>query len=318
MVKSLRNTGFYQLLYPSYWHYLIHRKNLKQNMTCYYSAVPNPGAGIGHQIANWIAGYWFAEQFGLKYAHTPFSDENWERFLGFGDDETRTRDLIRNGHRIIRLPLFNEFKPKEVQLNQCIIGSYINNKIIFVAEQDQFLKDQFKVMNAIKSKFYNAEARSQNRLIYSRDNFNIAIHIRRGDVSNVRKNNPNLTMRWQNNKYFEEVLASVIGGLKQRKPIAIYIFSQGVREDFLEFEKFENVTFCLGMNVQESFLHLVYADLLITSKSSFSYKPALLNNGIKVCPKNFWHGYPDTEDFLMADDYGNLDYRELSKLLSTN
>ena len=61
------------------------------------------------------------------------------------------------------------------------------------------------------------------------------------------------------------------------------------------------------MSAQDSFLHMVYADLLITSKSSFSYKPALLSNGIKVCPKYFWHGYPDTEDWILCDNNGNLD-----------
>lgn len=55
------------------------------------------------------------------------------------------------------------------------------------------------------------------------------------------------------------------------------------------------------MNSQDSFLHMVYADCLITSKSSFSYKPALLNKGIKVCPKDFWHGYPNTKDWLLID-----------------
>ena len=25
----------------------------------YFAAIPNRGAGIGHQLANWIAGYWF-------------------------------------------------------------------------------------------------------------------------------------------------------------------------------------------------------------------------------------------------------------------
>ena len=56
----------------------------------------------------------------------------------------------------------------------------------------------------------------------------------------------------------------------------------------------------------DSFLHMVHADLLITSKSSFSYKPALLNRGIKVSPRNFWHGYPDSEDWVMADDEGEV------------
>ena len=68
------------------------------------------------------------------------------------------------------------------------------------------------------------------------------------------------------------------------------------------------------MNAQDSFLHLVYADLLITSKSSFSYKPALLNNGIKICPKNFWHGYPKSEKWILCENDGSFDIINLKKL----
>jgi hypothetical protein len=52
------------------------------------------------------------------------------------------------------------------------------------------------------------------------------------------------------------------------------------------------------------------ADLLITSKSSFSYKPALLSKGLKVCPKDFWHGYPDTSDWILVDEKGSF-YKEI-------
>jgi hypothetical protein len=61
------------------------------------------------------------------------------------------------------------------------------------------------------------------------------------------------------------------------------------------------------MGAKDSFQHMVYADLLITSKSSFSYKPALLSDGVKVCPQNFWHGYPGQPDWVLVDDAGSFD-----------
>jgi hypothetical protein len=113
-------------------------------------------------------------------------------------------------------------------------------------------------------------------------------------------------IRWQENEYFINVLQNVITKYKSEKPIAIYLFSQGNVEDFVEFNQFENLHYCLDVNSVTSFLHMVYADILITSKSSFSYKPALLNEGIKVCPKDFWHGYPNTNDWVLADNTGRL------------
>jgi len=73
-------------------------------------------------------------------------------------------------------------------------------------------------------------------------------------------------------------------------------------------EKYENVHFYLDLNPESTFLSFVYADMLITSKSSFSYKPALLNReGIKVCPKNFWHAYPNDEKWILMDNNGNFE-----------
>lgn len=305
LVRHTRNTSIYPYLYRSHWHHLLHKKS-DINDSCYYSARPNPGAGIGHQMANWIAGYWYARQFGLKFAHLPFSTDKWENFLGFGESEVKVAELKKKGYKIRRLPLFSAKVPKEIKLNKDIIASYSGQKVVFIAEQDQFYMEQFGVMEDIKKKFYSAPARRNDKLIYSKENFNIAIHVRRGDIM-ANPSNPNLAMRYLSNDYFEKVLKQVTNTLKEDKPVHIYFFSQGQPDDYQEFNQFENLHWCLDMGAQDSFLHMVYADLLITSKSSFSYKPTLLNKGIKVCPRNFWHGYPDTKDWILVENNGSFD-----------
>lgn len=312
IISKIRYKKLYPYIYKSYWHYLLSNKNKSNtNNTCYYSARPNPEAGIGHQIANWIAGYWYAKQYRLKFAHIPFSTSTWDEILGFGNDETTVAELKNKGYKTRRLPLFDENNKKEVELNKKIIQSYAGEKVVFIAEQDQFYRNQYGVMDELKKKFYSAPARKNDHLIYSPDNFNIAIHVRRGDIM-ADPSNPNLAMRYLSNDYFEKVLEQVVTNLHTAKPIHIYFFSQGKPEDYPEFAKYKNLHWCLDMNAQESFLHFVYADLLITSKSSFSYKPALLNNGIKVCPKNFWHGYPNTKDWILCENDGAFDKKSLS------
>lgn len=313
-IKYLRKTFLYPYLYLSYWHYLLHKGNSTYNMTCYYAARPNSGAGIGHQMANWIAGLWYAHQFRLKFAYLPFSTKQWDDFLGFRESETTVAELKRKGYKIRRLPLFNENNKKEVELNKKIIQSYAGKKIIFLAEQDQFYKAQYGVMENLKQKFYSAPARQNDHLIYSKNHFNIAIHVRRGDIM-ADPSNPNLTMRYLSNDYFEKVLKQVVDNIQTSKPIHIYFFSQGNPANYPEFSTFQNLHWCMDMNAQDSFLHLVYADLLITSKSSFSYKPALLNNGIKVCPKNFWHDYPNTSDWILCENDGTFDTEKLKLVL---
>lgn len=70
LVHYTKKTPFYLYIYRSYWHYLFSaKKEYNPTPGMYFAARPNPGAGIGHQMANWIAGYWWAKQLGLKFAH---------------------------------------------------------------------------------------------------------------------------------------------------------------------------------------------------------------------------------------------------------
>lgn len=308
IVAKSRDTKWYPCLYRSYWHMKLCKKENEEEKDNYFTAVPNRSAGIGHQLANWIAGFWFSKFFNLKFAHIPFSDHKWETFLGFGENEISAIDLIKNcGYKKVRLPLFKETNSLEVERIKKIIKSYYGGKIVFVAEQDQFYHDQYGIMDDLKKKFQNCKFRAEDKLFFSSKCYNIAIHIRRGDITNGLKNgNANLRMRWQENQYYLNALNCFLKRFKVSKPIAIYLFSQGEKRNFSEFDKLESINYCLDISPIDSFLHMVYADLLITSKSSFSYKAALLSNGMKICPKNFWHGYPNTKDFILADENGQL------------
>lgn len=307
VVRYSLKKKYYPFLYKSYWHFLFNKKcRTIRTTTLYYSARPNPGAGIGHQMANWNAGYWWAKQFGLKFAHLPFSSKSWDDFLGFGEGEITVKELKRKGYKVRRLPLFNEFIPEEVQMQRDIISSYSGEEVCFVAEQDQAYKNQYGVMDEIQRKFYNASFRKNDNLLYDPNNYNIAVHARRGDIM-LNPNNPNLKMRILSNEYFFNALKCALELVKTDKDVHVYFFSQGSSADFPEFNGFKNLHWCFDMSAQQSFLHMVYADLLITSKSSFSYKPALLNKGIKVCPKDFWHGYPESDDWFLCNSLGKFD-----------
>ncbi|MBR6125560.1 hypothetical protein IKQ19_18540 [Candidatus Saccharibacteria bacterium] len=296
--------------YPAYWHYKLYGISVNSaNDDFYYSARPNPGAGIGHQIANWIAGFHYAKFFGLKFAHIPFSTHEWENFLGFGVGEEKVDNLKKKGYLIRKLPLFHDGNSKEIELNKKIMSSYGGKKIVFVAEQDQFLRNLPMECNDLQRKFFSATSRMGQILQYDKDHFNIAIHVRRGDIMADPKNS-NLAMRFLSNDYFEKVLTNVVEMVKLKisKPIHIFFFSQGLPKDYPEFQKFQNLHWCMDWDAQKSFLHMVYADVLITSKSSFSYKPALLNQNIKVCPKNFWHSYPQNDaNWILCDYDGSFD-----------
>ena len=316
LVQYTRNKTVYPLLYKSYWHYILPKsKKNTGNATCYFTACPNPGAGIGHQLSNWNAGYWFAKQFGLNFAHIPFSTQKWEDFLGFGEGEKKMRDLVISGYRLRKLPIFNEYNPQELTLTKAIIQSYAGKKIVLLTEQDQGYKDQFGVMEEIRQKFHHAPSRRNDQIVYNPAHFNVACHVRRGDIAaGKHKNDPSCTTRWLDSDYYTTVLSLIIKNVKTNKPITVYLFSEGEQKDFQEFEQFPDIHWCLDMSAQNTFLHMVYADLLITSKSSFSYKPALMNDGIKVCPRDFWHSYPNQPKWILVENDGTFDTNRLNNV----
>ena len=125
IVKKFRSKSFYPIIYRSFWHSKYHKPITTKIHQNYLTAVPNQGAGIGHQMANWIAGYWYAKQFELKFCHIPFSTQKWENFLGFGNDEITAHALIKSqGYKKVKLPLFTETNLQEMTLIQSIINSY--------------------------------------------------------------------------------------------------------------------------------------------------------------------------------------------------
>jgi hypothetical protein len=312
--------------YKSYRHALKCADKINGSFlhTNYLAAVPNPGAGIGHQMANWMAGYYYAKYFGLKFAHIPFSNEHhplspnkWDTFLGFGEGEKSFNTVKKEGYKVVRLPQFDFGDEWQVSMIKKIINSYSQSKVVFLCEQDQFLRDLYLVSADLQNKFRNASSRKFDRLQYDNQHFNIAVHVRRTvviDGKKIEENEKVRAMRWLSNDYYEKVLKSVLQAIKPSKPIAIWLFSTGKADEFAEFAKYGDVHFCNDMDEYMSFAHLIYADLLITSKSSFSYKPALMNDGIKVCPRNFWHSYPDAKDWILCENDGSFDVDKLKNL----
>lgn len=315
---KLRPGRWSLFLYPAYWRYRLMPN--KQNVVLekaevYLTQEPNKGAGIGHQMGNWNAGYWFAQRFGVKYAYSSFSNPAWDEFLGFGEGEITAQELLSKGYKKRRLPYFDEKSENDMQMIQGMIDAYRNQKVVFFLELDQFYEAQYGAMEHIKQKFHHAQARNQEKLIYQENCLNIAVHIRRGDiVIGQTTQAPGLTKRWLTTEYSANVVKELVSVIPKDKPYQIYVFSQGMPEDFPELNDMPNLTYCLDMSAKESFLHMVKADILVTSKSSFSYKPALLSDGIKICPPNFWHGYPEKEEWIVVDNDGTFTREQIQQV----
>lgn len=302
---------FYPYLYRSTWHALFFPvKNPPEIKNCYYTAVPSSGAGIGHQLANWNAGLFYSKKFGVPYAHTSLSNSKWEKFFGFNEQLPLAADLLANeGFKKRKLPFFLWRGDSKIELNQKIINSYAKKKVLLVAESNQHYKAQTGNIKELKCFFNNASARKQEKLEYNRNYFNIAVHVRRTvviDSKVIVENDENRKKRWLPDDYYFQVISCLIEAGKFPQPIRLYVFSTNELEEFKCLEERFEVFFCHEWDEYTSFLHLVKADLLITSKSSFSYKAALFSDGYIISPKHFWHDYPDSSKWIIAENSGKI------------
>ena len=299
-------------LYPAEWRLRFFPAGEKapgRDIPRYLTAIPNPGAGIGHQMSNWIAGLHYAGVFGLTYAPMPFSDPKWDRLLGLSEGRVPLRELIRQGYKQVRLPRFSE-NEEELSHIRSLLEAYPGRRVVFRLERDQFFRDLYLEADALQKSFWSSPARAEDPPVRSDRGLLCAVHIRRGDIGKASPA-PGMEKRWMSGEYYLKLLQELSA---LELPIEYEIYSQGSEADFPELKGLGSMTFMPEASEEETFLAFARSDILISAKSSFSYKPALLNRGLKICPRNFWHGYPEAPDFILAEDDGSLKEEEKQKL----
>lgn len=313
-----REKKYYYKLFPSYYH---KKRNLKQKNVTYFTCKPTTGAGIGHQMSDWMCGFYFAKVFGLEFASLPFTStadpyrpSKWEDFLGLSTNEKKVEDLVKEGYRFVTLPTFHQRRKYELQQIKNIVESYRGEKVILRA--NGMLVDQYLLAETLSKRFFKCDCRKNDKIIFDDDYFNIALHIRRQVIienRTIEEDESIRAKRWTGVEYYKNILEQVREVVSEN--VRIYVFSTGNPDEFKVFENYGEVHFCSDLDEYESFANLVRSDLLVTSKSSFSYCAGLITKGIRISPEGFWHTYGDSVRWLTADDNGNFFVDKLKKAM---
>lgn len=116
------------------------------------------------------------------------------------------------------------------------------------------------------------------------DRVNIAVHIRRGDVSPTR--NPERFT--SNDNVTKSILAASHIVLSAGLVPSVTIYSQGDPDEFSDIVKATECGLCLDADPLDTLRKMADSDLLIMSKSSLSFLAAFLCNGVVVY-EPFWH-----------------------------
>lgn len=316
-------------IYPSYWRYLLARFIRKLGMwqpnvelgsshARYLTGIPNPYAGIGHQLCNWNAVFIFANKYNLQFVHHPLvsklKESNWEDFLGFGDGELLYDEIIKD-KSIKRVNLPRLWWNTDDPIGHYIVGkiinyAYPNSNILFQVASDQSVYDYTVHRENIRTKYWNTRKKNPLKYDWRQDKLNIAVHLRRGDIMKMNKKEKNFKQRWLDNAYFINIITTIKRLLPELN-MDIHIFSQGNIVDFREFEKLENVVYHLDEDEYQTFHSMIVADILILSPSSFSYFAGLISKGLKIAKYPWLHEIPEDSEWIHSDENGNFNPRAL-------
>lgn len=217
--------------------------------------------GFGAQYQTIIYSAIYSEIIKKQFAYTPFShmEHNYTNDLNFLNKKEQFINVINNFPNALQLKNVVSLTPN--------IYSVIESNVELNFKRPIFLK--------IKNIFHENKV---NRFDYNYQN--IAIHIRR---LNCNDNNSYNSYHLDNSYYIKAI------NFFRKTPIKkmFHIYSQGKDENFKDFIA-NDIKLHLNEPIENTFYDLTVADILVTSKSSFSYVAGLLSKGA-VYYAPFWH-----------------------------
>ena len=233
----------------------------------------------------------------------------WEQLLNFSHDNDLLEKTGGNRIHIDRKLIGTHFK-HDINSNK-LLTDFKDGHVYSTRELHDVLskyQQHPEISTAWKNvlqnirKGYSRDKNDTPHFCNKNECINIVVHVRRGDSTNNKR-------RFVNHDYFVNCLKCITHWLDSRMiNYSIQIYSEGKKDDLQEFEIFNKLTYRLNDDHFDTLHHMICADILIMSKSTFSYLPALLNENGVIVYKPFWllPPKPLESNWIIADDAGNL------------
>lgn len=291
--------------------YRISRKinQLFPPKNCYITCLSKKD-GIGAQTQAKMSTILYAHDFGLQYVHTPFkkishnlkNNSKWEEicesFFNLGDSEKKIEDINLENLNVVKLNQLKRFMRKK---NTLYVVKHCHHYV------DRFPDNYLNLINKFSKKYYLSD-KDKYANHFNSKKINIAIHIRRGDVSSNKNKK-----RYTSNKKIILLLKKILLIFEELSvETSVHIYSQGILDDFEELKEMD-LEFHLNNSLFTTFNSLVSTDMLIMAKSSFSYIAALFSKGI-IIYEPFHHS--KLSHWIKMDNRLNFDEKLLKDRVS--
>lgn len=258
--------------------------------------------GAGAQALAVITTQAFAAATGLRYIHTPFAAiahndnddpqwaDRWERFFNLGEGAATDQDGLQR----IELKRVMDI---DVAATDAADRLYVVQHGLGFTDANPDALDAIR--GVLRQRYNGPDSTDADNIQPDPGLIDVAVHIRRGDVSDAGVN----AIRYTQNERIKQALANVLEAIeKMGETASVTIYSEGSMEDFADFVQ-PGVRFNLGGDAFATYHSLVNADVLLMAKSAYSYSAAILSNG--VCVYEPYHRTP-LADWISLDEAGDI------------
>ena len=259
------------------------------------AAVPHPTTGSGHRFSEWNTGLMLAEALGARFISSRIGD-GWDEAYNIVEFPEISNFLRNKNVRIARLPRLDNCLNAEqfIEKVKVKLPDFRNQDWLFILGDGQCFYEQHHSMETLRGLQISRAVVGQK--------IRIAVHVRRGDIADMKLGNiGDWQRRYVNIDWFSKVLTAVLEGLPESS-WEIDVFSQDCRASFLGFFSEGDINFRLNENAHDCFRDMVAADILITSPSSYSFNAGLLSSGLKISRVPWWHAVPESEEWIGVDN----------------
>lgn len=256
--------------HPVAWH-MFWDPNMKPsgNLLTIHGKTDGFGSQL-HAIFSLIA---YCNYMGTTYIHTPMykmhhNDENHPDFPKL------MNDFINIEHRFKTMDDLTSYE-------QSTAHRTLEGPIVHGSYNPEYFYNEY-TLDMLRDIYFS---RDKPDVTYDPSHINIALHIRRGDVTTKK-----YTSRYTSNIEY----INIVKKMDYPPNSVIHVFSEGEESDFQDIvDAFRdvNVVMHINENICLTFHHLVMADIMVVARSSFSYCAGLINKNVIVANniKNWWH-----------------------------
>jgi len=283
--------------------------------------------GAGSQAQAAMSAKAFARAFGLEYIHRPFASMQYEAHVpapqsadGAESGEPRTTYVgtlashgIEQWEDYFNLGCgarwLSQGADLVVPLDELLLApdKWPRDAIVAAPHYLHYCNRDLEAWERVRP-VLRADYR-RNKPPRERDQFTIALHMRRGTI---RPENKIVARSFTPNATFANALHQALEIVSARiaKP-TIKLFSQGDAQQFADFARL-GCELHLDESPIDTHAQLVDADVLIMSKSSFSYTAGVLNEGIALYDPQ---KYRPLQDWIARRPDGSFDKAQFARRL---